>query len=127
MKFVVSSKKSVDLAAADLQEAVKRNNFGVLNVHDLKSTLKNKGFDLPAECRVFDVCNPAQAQKVLSADMSMNMALPCRVSVYEEGGETRIGMITPSSLLALLSDDPALAETAAEVEAVLRKIIEEAA
>lgn len=127
MKYIVESNKDVDRAADDLVAAVARNKFGVLNVHDLKTTLRNKGFDLPAECRIFDICNPAQAIKVLTTDLSMNLALPCRVSVYDDDGRTKIGMILPTSLLAQLSDDRTLGATAKEVEDVLKRIIDEAA
>ena len=42
------------------------------------------------ECRVLEVCNPRQAAAVLSSDMRLNMALPCRLSVYTESGVTKI-------------------------------------
>lgn len=127
MNYVVETSKPVDEAARDLEEAVKRNGFGVLHVYDLKATLKSKGVDLPQECRILEVCNPKQAAKVLSADMTLNMALPCRVSVYEDAGKTRIGMIRPTSLLGMLSDDPSLTSTAEEVEAAVKRMIDEAA
>lgn len=126
MKYVVDSKKSVDEAAAALEEAVQRHNFGVLHVYDLKQTLKGKGFDLPSECRVYEVCNPAQALKVLTADMSMNMALPCRISVYEQEGKTRIGMVLPTSLLASLSEADGLQQVAEFVEQETKAMIDEA-
>ena len=126
MNFILESKKTVAQAAADLEIAVKRNGFGVLHVYDLKATLKNKGVDLPQECRIVEVCNPAQAAKVLAADMSLNFALPCRVSVYEDAGTTKIGMIKPTSLLGLLAKNSDLAETAEEVEAAITRMIKEA-
>src|SRR5690606_8191766 len=92
MHYIVETSKSVEDAARDLDAAVKRNRFGVLHVYDLQETLRSKGVELPAECRIFEVCNPQQAGKVLAADMTLNMALPCRVSVYGEGGRTKIGM-----------------------------------
>jgi uncharacterized protein (DUF302 family) len=127
IKFILESKKSVAEAATDLEAAVKRNGFGVLHVYDLKATLHSKGVELPQECRILEVCNPAQAAKVLASDMTLNLALPCRVSVYEDAGVTRIGMIRPSSLLGLLSEDPSLAATAEEVESAIERMIKEAA
>ena len=127
MNFIIDTEKSVEQAATDLAAAVQRHGFGVLHVYDMKDTLKKKGFDLPAECRILEVCNPAQAVKVLTTDMSLNMALPCRVSVYEDNGRTRIGMIPPTQLLGLLSNDSALAATAEEIEAAIKVMIEEAA
>ncbi|HVC10456.1 MAG TPA: DUF302 domain-containing protein [Burkholderiales bacterium] len=126
MKYIVDSKKSVAQAVADLQEAVKRHNFGVLHIHNLQETMRKKGVDFPDECQILEICNPHKAREVLASDMSLNMALPCRVSVYSQGGTTKIGMLRPSALLATLSDSPALAAVAMEVEAATIRMIEEA-
>jgi uncharacterized protein (DUF302 family) len=126
MKYVRESDKSVDQATADLEAAVKRHGFGVLHSYDLKQTLAGKGVDLPQECRILEVCNPQQAARVLASDMGMNVALPCRISVYEDGGRTQIGMVRPTALLSSLSTSPGLAEVAEEVEQATIRMIEEA-
>jgi uncharacterized protein (DUF302 family) len=126
MYYIVDSDKSVNDAARDLEAAVKRHGFGVLHVYDLRQTLKNKGFELPAECRIFDVCNPQQATTVLAADMNLNMALPCRISVYEHAGRTRIGTIRPTRLLGLLSQSAELGAVAQTVESAIEQMIDEA-
>ncbi len=126
MMYVKESQKSVSAAATDFEAAVKAGGFGVLHIYDLQATLQSKGFELPHECRIFEVCNPAQAVAVLATDMALNMALPCRVSVYEEGGATKIGMIRPTGFLKMLSSDPALGKTAEEVEAALCGMIDAA-
>ena len=61
MYYTVDSDKSFEQASADLDAAVKRNGFGVLHVHDLGATLRGKGIAFGNDCRVFEVCNPAQA------------------------------------------------------------------
>jgi uncharacterized protein (DUF302 family) len=126
MRYVVESRKSVAEAAADLQEAVKRHDFGVLHVHNLQETMRRKGVQFANECQILEICNPHKAKQVLESDMSMNMALPCRVSVYAEGGRTKIGMLRPTDLLAALSDSPALRKVAEEVEAATILMIDEA-
>jgi uncharacterized protein (DUF302 family) len=126
MRYVVKSTKSVDQAAADLEAAVLRNGFGVLHQYDLKKTLASKGVDLPDECRILEVCNPRQAARVLAVDMGMNIALPCRISVYAERGETCIAMAKPTALLASLSDAPELLAVAEEVEQGTIRMIDEA-
>ena len=126
MQYVIETNKSTEQAAIDLEAAVKRYNFGVLHVHNLRQTLKKKGFNLPNDCRILEICNPKQAIEVLTEDMSMNMALPCRISVYEEGGKTKIGMIKPTALLQSLSRSEALMRVAEEVEGKIMQMIEEA-
>jgi len=125
MYYTVETGKTFEQAAADLEAAVKRNEFGVLHIHDLGNTLRSKGIDFAEQCKVFEVCNPRQAAKVLSADMNLNMALPCRISVYTEKGKTKIGMIKPVPMLAALSKDAMLTYVAQEVEAMTRKMIDE--
>ncbi len=127
MHYIVETAKPFEEASAALDAAVKAHQFGVLHVHDLGATLRGKGIEFGEQCKVFEVCNPAQAAKVLSADMRMNMALPCRISVYTEKGKTFIGMIRPQPLLGLLSKDPELAPVAAQVEDATTQMIDEAA
>ena len=126
MYYTVDSSKSFEQASADLDASVKRHGFGVLHIHDIGNTLRSKGQDFSENCRVFEVCNPAQAAKVLASDMQMNMALPCRISVYTEKGKTKIGMIKPADMLAMLSQDPALTAVAREVEEKTTLMIDEA-
>lgn len=125
MYYIVDTGKTFEQAAVDLEAAVKRNEFGVLHIHDLGNTLRSKGMDFTEQCKVFEVCNPHQAVKVLNSDMSLNMALPCRISVYTEKGRTKIGMIKPVPMLAALSQDQVLVGVAQEVEAKTKKIIDE--
>jgi uncharacterized protein (DUF302 family) len=127
MYYIVPTAKTVERAANDLEAAVRKNEFGVLHVLDLKETLTKKGYPLPSQCRIFEVCNPQQATRVLQRDMRLNMALPCRISIFEDKGATSIGTILPTELLGALSQDRELTEVAQAVEATLKAIIDEAA
>jgi uncharacterized protein (DUF302 family) len=126
MYYIVETEKSFDQASADLDSAVNRHGFGVLHVHDLGSTLRSKGIAFEEQCKVFEVCNPAQAAKVLSTDMRLNMALPCRISVFTDKGKTKIGLIKPVQMLSALSQDAALVQVSEEVETKTIQMVDEA-
>ena len=126
MYYMVETNKSFNQASTDLSAAVTRLGFGVLHVHDLGTTLRSKGIAFGEECKVFEVCNPRQAAKVLSTDMCLNMALPCRISVFTEKGKTKIGLIKPVQMLSALSQDPALMQVAKEVEDKTIQMVDEA-
>jgi uncharacterized protein (DUF302 family) len=126
MLYILDSNKSVDAVAADLAEAVVRHKFGVLGMHDLRATMAKKGVTFERECRIFEVCNPHQAKKVLERNLEISTALPCRISVYEEGGKTRLATIKPTAMLALYGNAE-LKQVAEEVEATLQQIMAEAA
>jgi uncharacterized protein (DUF302 family) len=126
MYYIVETGKSFNQASADLESAVKRHAFGVLHIHDLGATLRSKGIAFDEECKVFEVCNPGQAAKVLATDMRLNMALPCRISVFTEKGKTKIGLIKPVQMLSALSQDAALVQVAQEVEESTMRMVDEA-
>ncbi len=126
MYYIVETVKSFEQAATDLEAAVKRHGFGVLHIHDLGTTLRSKGIEFNNQCKVFEVCNPTQAAKVLATDMRLNMALPCRISVFTENMKTKIGLIRPAQMLSGLSQDAALAQIAEEVEEKTIQMVDDA-
>lgn len=126
MYYIVETDKSFEQASADLDDAVKRNGFGVLHIHDLGATLRSKGVPFEEQCKIFEVCNPSQAAKVLSTDMRLNMVLPCRISVFTDARKTKIGLIKPLEMLSALSQDVALIEVAKEVERNTMQMVDEA-
>ncbi len=126
MLHIRESAKPLDQVAKDLEAAVARHKFGVLGVHDLKAKMAEKGVPFARECRIFEVCNPHQAKKVLEANLEISTALPCRISVYTEGGRTKLATIKPTALLDLFPN-PELKGVAQEVEATIVKIMAEAA
>jgi uncharacterized protein (DUF302 family) len=126
MLHIVESKKPLEQVAKDLEEAVTRHKFGVLGVHDLKATMAKKGVAFARECRIFEVCNPHQAKKVLETNLEISTALPCRISVYEEGGAVKLATIKPTAMIDLYAT-PGLKGVAKEVEDTLEAIMTEAA
>ncbi len=125
MIHIKTTPKSVDEVTRALETVVPAHQFGLLHMHDLKITMNDKGVEFAPECRVFEVCNPHHAAAVLKEDIRVNMALPCRISVWEEDGETKVGTLLPTQLLGVFGDSQTLMQTAAEVETTMLAIIEE--
>ena len=126
MLIRLSTDKTVSEAVAALQVAVQANKFGVMQIHNLKETMMMKGVEFARECLILEVCQPQQAKKVLEQDMSISTALPCRISVYQEGGKTTLATLKPTTLLAMFNV-PQLKGVAQEVEDAIVKIMKEAA
>ena len=58
MIITLPTNKTVSETAAALQAAVDANHFGVMQVHNLKETMKKKGVEFTHECLIFEVCQP---------------------------------------------------------------------
>lgn len=125
MLYAKETSHPIEQVCEKLQAAAAANGFGVLGVHNLKERMAAKGVAFGPECRIFEVCNPVQAKKVLEADMSIANALPCRICVYEEQGKVKVSTLKPTAVLALFGV-PALQPVAEEVEAVILRIIDAA-
>ncbi|MGV3754091.1 MAG: DUF302 domain-containing protein [Verrucomicrobiota bacterium] len=121
-----STNKSVSEAAAALRTAVHAHHFGVMQVHNLKETMNQKGVEFTRDCLIFEVCQPQKAKQVLDQNMSVSTALPCRISIYEEGGKTILATLKPTTLLAMFQTVQ-LEGVAEEVEDAMVKIMQEAA
>jgi uncharacterized protein (DUF302 family) len=126
MLVKLTTDKTVSETAAALQAAVQANQFGVMQVHNLKETMAKKGVEFARECLIFEVCQPRQAKKVLDQNMSVSTALPCRISIYQEGGKTVLATLKPTTLLTMFNT-PQLKGVAQEVEDTIVKIMKEAA
>jgi uncharacterized protein (DUF302 family) len=126
MLVKTSTGKTVSETATALHAAVQANQFGVMQVHNLKETMVKKGVEFERECLIFEVCQPQQAKKVLEQNMSVSTALPCRISIYEEGGKTMLASLRPTILLGMF-DSPQLEGVAKEVENTIVKIMTETA
>lgn len=126
MSYIQSTDKSFSEAVRDLQHAVSDHGFGVLHQYDFQQVLAARGYPIGDACMVLEICQPELASEVLNADMRVNLALPCRMSVFTRDGQTWIGMLSPEQLLALVPTDADIGEVAHAVEQTARRIIDDA-
>ena len=116
---------TVDSVGKRLEEAVKAHKFGVIAVIDLKAKMAEKGVEFSNPCKIYEVCNPAQAKRVLDNDMSIATALPCRIAVYQENNRVKVATMLPTQMLGLFSV-PELTPVAQDVEQNIKAMIDEA-
>jgi uncharacterized protein (DUF302 family) len=113
--YTAETTASIQDAIAALETSLKEEQFGVLWRFNLREKLKEKGFDFERDYVVLEVCNPAEASRVVSGNVLAGYFLPCKIVVYEADGKTKIGMPKPTAFMNMLEDD-ALKSIAADVE-----------
>ncbi|MCJ7690772.1 MAG: DUF302 domain-containing protein [Clostridiaceae bacterium] len=125
IKYEVKSEKSFDEAVESLKKSLSENKFGVLFELNFKDKLKEKGLEFDSNFKILEVCNPVQAQEVLSRNIEIGYFLPCKMVVYEKEGSTYIGMIKPTELIQMVGSEEIIA-VAKAIENVLKKSIDSA-
>ncbi len=112
-------------AVADVKETLGRHGFGVLTEIDVAATLNAKlGVEFPPY-RILGACNPGMAYRALQLEPAIGTMLPCNVVVRETGeGKVEVSAIDPIASMAAI-ENPGLGEVAAEVQAMLRRVVDE--
>lgn len=123
--YTVDSNKSINEAIGAVEAALKEEKFGVQWQFNLQEKLREKGVELDKEFIVLEVCNPHEAKRVLTENSLAGYFLPCKIVVYKEGNQTKIGLPKPTSLIGLI-DNENLAAIAQDVEKRLIGCIEKA-
>ncbi|MDC3424343.1 DUF302 domain-containing protein [Aquibacillus sp. 3ASR75-11] len=121
--YTVETNKTMEEAIQLLEENLKEEKFGVLWQFDIKEKLQEKGLDFNQPYLVLEVCNPHEAQRVLSQNQMVGYFLPCKIVVYEDAGQTKIGMPRPTALIQMVNDE-SIKEFAADIEERLMKCMD---
>ncbi|MGZ4789779.1 MAG: DUF302 domain-containing protein [Terriglobales bacterium] len=125
MIYSKQSDRTVEELDRRLRDSAKRHDFGILNVLDLRETLKSKGIDFDRDCRIYDLCNPQAASRALRTDLRLSTILPCRISMFSDATGTTIATVKPTDLLHATGLN--FAGAFAEVEGDILAIIDETA
>lgn len=72
---------------------------------------------------MLEVCNPVEAQRILTKNQMVGYFLPCKIVVYEDGEKVKIGLPKPTAMIGLAGDD-SLMESARKIENRLVKAID---
>lgn len=105
-------------------DALKQEGFGVLTNINIRETFKNK---LDIEFRnyaILGACNPGFAHKALQSEDKIGTMLPCNVIVQEhDNGQVEVSAIDPITSMQAV-DNENLGDLAAEVQQMLKRVIE---
>src|SRR5690625_2072556 len=86
--YTVETDQTVEQAIESLENSLKEEKFGVLWQFDIKDTLQKKGFEFDQSYQVLEVCNPKEAQRILSENKLVGYFLPCKIVVYRSEEHT---------------------------------------
>lgn len=125
LDYTVTTPKDFETAAADLEKALAEEKFGVLWKLDMKEKLAEKGVNLDRQFKIMEVCNPHKAKMALESNIKVGYFLPCKVVVYVEDGQTRMGTVRPSQMMGMIGGGmpEGLAD---EVDQILVRALEKA-
>ena len=126
MEFALTktTSKSMDAVVAAFEKIVPEHLFRILHTHDVQATLAEKGLQRDP-MKIIEVCNSGFAHKALQINMDVALFMPCRYTVYTEGGKTVVSLGKPS-IISMMLPQPEFKALAEDVENRLIAIMNEA-
>lgn len=120
----VMSDHKLEAMEAVLRRAAHRNEASVLTIIPIGQLLRESMASEDAV--VFSICHPEFYAALLAADIRMAAFLPCRIAAYSQAGRVVLATVSPLEFCRILSR-PDLAPLAGPLEALLRRVLDEAA
>jgi len=117
------SDKPFDTVVSALETNSPAHQFRVLHVHNIQQSLAEKGFQR-GPLKILEVCNASFAHRALQQDITVGLFIPCRFTVWTEGGKTHVSLGRPTMISAMLPNAN-LEALAAEVETTLKRVMQE--
>jgi len=115
---------SFEEAISKVTDELKKEGFGILTDIDVKEALKKKLNVDFKKYRILGACNPPFAYQALQAEDKIGTMLPCNVVVQElTDGSVEVAAVDPVASMQAI-ENPKLGEIATQVQAKLRKVVE---
>ncbi len=112
-----------EAALARAKDELKAEGFGVLCEIDVAKTMKEKlGVEFPPYT-ILGACNPALANRGLTAEPHLGLLLPCNVVVRTGESGTEISAIDAGAMMQIVGNGQ-LNPIAAEVTVRLARVLE---
>jgi len=96
--YQTSTSRSFDETRQRVEEKAGLEGFRVLHVHDVRATLREKGFEIEPTV-IVEVCNAAMASEALKLDPQSALMMPCKVVVEERKGQVILSTFLPEDLV----------------------------
>lgn len=106
-----------------VEEALKKEGFGVLTEIDIQATMKKKLDKNYLPHLILGACNPVYADKVLTVDQHISLMLPCNVTIRQlENKEVEVAIINPLVAMEGVSN-PVIENYAIEINEKLNRVL----
>jgi uncharacterized protein (DUF302 family) len=94
-----------EVALARVEDALKKEGFGILTRIDVKATMKEKlGVDFEP-FMILGACNPPLAHRALQEEPAIGLMLPCNVVVRRtDAGTTRVEAVNAAAMASLFPE-----------------------
>lgn len=100
--YVVETGKSFPDAVIAVRKAAEAHKWGILGDYDFSEILAAKGFPQTEQVKSLDICAPAHANALMSAERLTGLCMPCSILIFTDKGKTKIAAMRPGAVTSQL-------------------------
>lgn len=108
----ILSKLPIDRVHEKLPAACEERKFALLQTYIYHDIVAGKGFPIDRKVYVYEICQAKTAADMLTDFPRFALFMPCRITVYENKGETVIATMNMGSVLDAIQSDARLYDEA---------------
>ena len=94
-----------DTVEEEFEAKVKEVGFTLFKTYNFTRILQEKGCSIKKKIIVFELCSPPGAQQALLHLPELSVYLPCKISLYEEDGSTKLTTIGLDNIISAVEVD----------------------
>ncbi|WP_373034256.1 DUF302 domain-containing protein [Sulfurovum sp.] len=102
MIFIHAAKFTCEEIEDRIEEEAKVYSLMLKKHFPFSKNLPENGYAIKEHASVFEFCDPSVAAKLLNTQPSLNVLMPCRISVYEKDGSSFVSTLDLSAILESL-------------------------
>jgi len=101
--LAVVSAGTFEEVASSLEAAIADSGFEIVHVHEVDRLLQQCEREPDFRCRIYEVWSAALASDLVEFDADLAHALPCRITLHDQGGVTTVVAPLPRQVMAEFS------------------------
>jgi len=121
--MAVVSIGTFDEVDAKLTAAIGSCGLEIVHIHEVDHLLRQRAVGPDFRCRVYEVWSPALAGELIDFDADLAHALPCRITLHDQGGVTTVVTPLPRVLMTEFSHATQVGQISRRLEEKLQKLM----
>ena len=119
----VTSKQSIELIAANVQEACDKYGFALLQTYKYHEIVESKGFPIKRKVFIYEICQAKTASLMLTDHPGFSIFMPCKLAIYEENNKTIISTMNMGMMLQAVRSNKELYDDASSLFSKLESLM----
>ncbi|MGE4530309.1 MAG: DUF302 domain-containing protein [Acidithiobacillus sp.] len=127
--YVINVPKGVTTAQIKMgiQSGAEAENMNVVGTLDVQKGLQERGIKSSQPYVIYEVCNLVLGAKILKSTPEFGAFAPCKIVMYEQGGQLKLMTYLPTFALKYFPKNPESAKVAKELDRQIITVMKQAA